>query len=80
MMYYSMAKSREPTELGWSRLAGFLYDLEGTSRETHILGHTQSLLPDNIRHQFELDAEITRQRFFREDAELNAAIAEWDGT
>ena len=50
----------------------------GTSRETQILGHTQSLLPDNIRHPFDLDAELTRQRFFREDAEFNAAIAEWD--
>ncbi|CAE7480731.1 kptA, partial [Symbiodinium necroappetens] len=78
MMYYAMAKSREPTELGWSRLAGFLYDLEGASRETHILGHTQSLLPHDIRQQFEVNAEVTRQGFFKEDAVFNAAIAEWD--
>ena len=78
MTYYAMAKLREPTELGWSRLAGFLYDLEGASRETQILGHTQALLPDDVRQQFELNAEITRQGFFKEDAVFNAAIAEWD--
>ncbi|CAE7325549.1 unnamed protein product, partial [Symbiodinium microadriaticum] len=49
-----------------------------TMAKSRILGHTQSLLPDNIRHPFDLDAELTRQRFFREDAEFNAAIAEWD--
>ena len=65
MMYYSMSKSREPTDLGWSRLSGFQYDLEGAARETHILAHAQSLLPDNIRHQFDLDAELMRQKFFR---------------
>ena len=78
MTYYAMAKLREPTELGWSRLAGFLYDLEGASRETQILGHTQALLPDDVRQHFELNAEITRQGFFKEDAVFNAAIAEWD--
>ena len=76
MLYYSMSKSRESTDLGWSRLSGFQYDLEGAARETHILAHAQSLLPDNIRHQFDLDSELMRQKFFREDAELNAAIAE----
>ena len=78
MTYYAMAKLREPTELGWSRLAGFLYDCEGSSRETEILGHTQALLPDDVRVQFEVNAEVTRQGFFREDATLNAAISEWE--
>ena len=32
MTYYAMAKSREPTELGLSRLAGFLYDSACSSR------------------------------------------------
>ena len=78
MTYYAMAKLREPAELGWSRLAGFLYDCEGSSRETEILGHTQALLPDDVRVQFEVNAEVTRQGFFREDATLNAAISEWE--
>ena len=78
MTYYAMAKMCEPTELGWSRLAGFLYDCEGSSRETEILGHTQALLPDDVRVQFEVNAEVTGQGFFREDAVLNAAISEWE--
>ena len=30
------------------------------------------------RHQFDLDSELMRQKFFREDAELNSAIAAWE--
>ena len=77
LTYYTLAKLREPTALGWSRLSGFLYDCEGSHRETEILAHTQALLPDDIRVQFEVNAEVTRQSFFREDATLNAAISEW---
>ena len=78
LTYFTLAKLREPTELGMSRLSGFLYDCEGSHRETEILAHTQALLPDDIRSQFEVNAEATRQSFFREDATLNAAISEWE--
>ena len=78
LTYYTLAKLREPTELGCSRLTGFLYDCEGSHRETEILAHTQALLPDDVRIQFEVNAEVTRQSFFREDATLNAAISEWE--
>ena len=78
LTYYTLAKLREPTELGWSRLSGFVYDCEGSHRETEILSHTQALLPDDVRIQFEVNAEVTRQSFFREDVTLNAAISEWE--
>ena len=63
LTYYTLAKLREPTELGWSRLSGFLYDCEGSHRETEILAHTQALLPDDVRIQFEVNAEATLAEF-----------------
>ena len=51
MLYFAMAKLREGTDLGWSRLSGFQYDVEGATRETDIMAHAEHLLPTNLRHQ-----------------------------
>ena len=71
MLYFAMAKLREGTELGWSRLSGFQYDVEGATREMHIMTHAEHLLPTNLRHQFDVDTELLRQKYFREDLEVN---------
>ena len=76
--YFALSKLRDGTELGWSSLTGFQCDLEAARRETEIMSHTSQLLPTNLRHQYELETELLRQKYFREDQEFNAAVAAWE--